>query len=102
MCTMWVDGYNGARHLQQTLILRSQSQPTSQRYALMRVRGDEYLRLLSCGDSTFKYDMASEDAEGNQDSTLSVFTREPDASIATFTPVIRTWPAISTSAGSIF
>jgi predicted dithiol-disulfide oxidoreductase (DUF899 family) len=32
--------------------------------------------MLSCGDSTFKYDLGSEDEEGNQDSTITVFTRD--------------------------
>jgi predicted dithiol-disulfide oxidoreductase (DUF899 family) len=31
-----------------------------------RARGWDSLRLLSCGDSTFKYDLGSEDAEGVQ------------------------------------
>jgi predicted dithiol-disulfide oxidoreductase (DUF899 family) len=30
---------------------------------------------LSCGANTFKYDLGSEDREGSQDSTVSVFTR---------------------------
>ena len=42
------------------------------------------LRLLSCGDSPFKYDLGSEDAEGNQDSTISVFTRDADGSVRHF------------------
>ena len=46
-----------------------------------RHRGWHNLRLLSCGDSTFKYDLASEDANGTQDSTISVFTRDDDGAI---------------------
>jgi predicted dithiol-disulfide oxidoreductase (DUF899 family) len=41
-----------------------------------RTRGWNRLRLLSAGNSTFKYDLGSEDREGNQDSTISVFTRD--------------------------
>ena len=41
-----------------------------------RDRGWTNLRLLSAGSSSFKYDLDSEDAEGNQDSTVSVFTRD--------------------------
>ena len=42
-----------------------------------RRRGWHNLRLLSTGeDSAFKYDLGSEDSEGNQDSTISVFTRD--------------------------
>ena len=46
-----------------------------------RNRGWRNLRLLSCGDSTFKYDLRSEDAEGTQDSTISVFTRDRDGTL---------------------
>ncbi|HEY1430002.1 MAG TPA: DUF899 family protein [Candidatus Tumulicola sp.] len=86
MCTMWVDGYNGvARHLAQNVdfaIAVAAGVPTIRAYA--RSRGWTNLRLLSCGENTFKYDMASEDAEGNQDSTLSVFARDPDGTIRHF------------------
>jgi predicted dithiol-disulfide oxidoreductase (DUF899 family) len=37
--------------------------------------------LLSCGDSTFKYDLGSEDEAGAQDSTISVFERGADGSV---------------------
>jgi len=47
-----------------------------------RTRGWNRLRLLSCGRGTFKFDLGSEDREGNQDSTLSVFTRGNDGVIA--------------------
>jgi predicted dithiol-disulfide oxidoreductase (DUF899 family) len=33
------------------------------------------------GDSTFKYDLRSEDAEGRQDSAISVFTRDGDGTL---------------------
>jgi len=46
-----------------------------------RARGWTRLRLLSCGDSTFKYDLGSEDEEGNQDSTISVFARGSDGTV---------------------
>ena len=48
-----------------------------------RLRANRWdnLRLLSCGTSTFKYDLLSEDAEGNQDSTISVFTRDHDGTL---------------------
>jgi predicted dithiol-disulfide oxidoreductase (DUF899 family) len=86
MCTMWIDGYNGvARHLAQNadFAIAAAADPATLRgYA--RVRGWNNLRLLSCGDSTFKYDMASEDADGAQDSTVSVFTRDPDGTVRHF------------------
>lgn len=42
-----------------------------------RNRGWSKLRLLSGGDSTFKFDLGSEDEAGNQDSTISVLTLDP-------------------------
>lgn len=86
MCTMWIDGYNGvARHLAQNVdfAIAAAADPAALRgYA--RTRGWNGLRLLSCGESTFKRDLASEDAEGNQDSTLSVFARDPDGTLRHF------------------
>ncbi len=86
MCTMWIDGYNGvAQHLAQNVdfaIAAAADLPALRAYA--RTRGWNNLRLLSCGDSTFKYDMASEDSEGNQDSTISVFTRDSGGTLKHF------------------
>jgi predicted dithiol-disulfide oxidoreductase (DUF899 family) len=42
------------------------------------------LRLLSAGESTFKYDLGSEDYEGHQDSTVSVFIRDSDGTLRHF------------------
>ena len=42
------------------------------------------MRLLSAGESTFKYDLGSEDREGGQDSTVSVFTRDSDRTLRHF------------------
>jgi predicted dithiol-disulfide oxidoreductase (DUF899 family) len=78
MCTMWIDGVNGvASHLAQNVdfaIAAAAEPPALRQHA--RDRGWRNLRLLSCGRSTFKYDLRSEDADGNQDSTISVFTRD--------------------------
>jgi predicted dithiol-disulfide oxidoreductase (DUF899 family) len=83
MCTMWIDGFDGvARHLAQNLdlvIAAAADLPALRQHA--RNRGWHSLRLLSCGTSTFKYDLLSEDAEGNQDSTISVFTRDSDGTL---------------------
>ena len=38
------------------------------------------MRLLSCGENTFQYDLAAEDEDGLQDSTVSVFTLDDDGS----------------------
>lgn len=78
MCTLWIDGFDGvAHHLKQKtdfVIVAAADLPTLRAYA--RERGWHNLRLLSAGENTFKYDFASEDDEGNQDSTVSVFSRD--------------------------
>ncbi|MER5183478.1 DUF899 family protein [Streptomyces sp. NPDC002896] len=83
MCTMWIDGYNGiAHHIARNVdfaIAAAADLPTLRQHA--RNRGWDRLRLLSCGDSTFKYDLGSEDKDGEQDSTISVFTRDGDGTV---------------------
>jgi predicted dithiol-disulfide oxidoreductase (DUF899 family) len=86
MCTAWIDGYNGlAHHIAQSadLAIVAAADPATLR-AHARNRGWDRLRLLSAGDSTFKYDLGSEDGEGNQDSTISVFTRDSDGTLRHF------------------
>jgi len=78
MCTMWIDGFNGAApHLGENVdfAIAAAADPPALR-AHARRRGWRNLRLLSCGDSTFKYDLGSEDDQGNQDSAISVFTHD--------------------------
>ncbi len=86
MCTAWIDGYNGvAHHLAQNVdfaIVAAADLPTLRAHA--RNRGWDKLRLLSAGSSTFKYDLGSEDREGHQDSTISVFTRDSDGTLRHF------------------
>src|SRR3954471_16307350 len=75
MCTMWIDGFNGVGvHLSQNVdfIIAAAADPAALRQHA-RDRGWRKLRLLSCGNSTSKYDLRSEDADGGQDSTISVF-----------------------------
>jgi len=83
MCTAWIDGFNGvAHHLAQNLdlaIVAAADLASLRSYA--RTRGWNRLRLLSAGSSTFKYDLGSENKEGNQDSAISVFTRDTDGTI---------------------
>ena len=83
MCTAWIDGFNGiAQHLAQNVdfaIVAAADLPTLRSHA--RARGWGRLRLLSAGSSTFKYDLGSEDKEGNQDSAISVFIRDNDGTI---------------------
>jgi len=86
MCTAWIDGINGvAHHLAQNVdfaIVAAADPPALRKHA--RARGWNRLRLLSAGDNTFKYDLGSEDREGNQDSTISVFTRASQGAVHHF------------------
>jgi len=86
MCTMWIDAFNGiAPHLAQNvdLAIVAAAEPAALR-AFGRTRGWNNLRLLSAGDSTFKYDFRSEDADGQQDSAVSVFTRDAAGTLRHF------------------
>ena len=86
MCTAWIDSWNGvAHHLAQSIdvAIVAAADPSTLR-AFARTRGWDKLRLLSGGDSTFKYDLGSEDREGNQDSTISVITRDSDGTLRHF------------------
>src|SRR3982074_3785871 len=86
MCTLMIDSLNGvAHHLAQNVdlaIVAAADPPALRAHA--RNRGWDKLRLLSAGDSTFKYDLGSEDASGHQDSTISVFTRDSDGTLRHF------------------
>jgi len=86
MCTAWIDGMNGvAQHVAQNIdfaIVAAAGLPALRAHG--RDRGWNRLRLLSAGNSTFKYDLGSEDREGNQDSTISVFTRDGNAVVYHF------------------
>jgi predicted dithiol-disulfide oxidoreductase (DUF899 family) len=86
MCTAWIDCCNGiAHHLAQNVdfaIVAAADLPELRAHA--RNRGWDRLRLLSAGSSTFKYDLGSEDREGGQDSTISVFTRDSDGTLRHF------------------
>jgi len=86
MCTAWLDCFNGiAHHLAQNvdLAIVAAADPSTLR-THARSRGWDRLRLLSAGESTFKYDLGSEDSEGRQDSTISVFTRDSDGTLRHF------------------
>jgi predicted dithiol-disulfide oxidoreductase (DUF899 family) len=66
MCTMLIDGWEGvAHHVAQNadVVIVAAADPAALR-AHARKRGWYNLRLLSCGDNTFKYDFGSEDREG--------------------------------------
>jgi predicted dithiol-disulfide oxidoreductase (DUF899 family) len=86
MCTAWIDSFTGvAHHLVQNvdLAIVAAADPATLR-AHARNRGWSKLRLLSAGDTTFKYDLGSEDREGHQDSTISIFSRESDGTLRHF------------------
>ena len=86
MCTAWIDGFNGiAHHITQNVdfAIVAAADPAALR-AHARTRGWNRLRLLSAGESTFKYDLGSEDREGKQDSTISVFTRDSAGAVHHF------------------
>jgi predicted dithiol-disulfide oxidoreductase (DUF899 family) len=86
MCTMWIDSFNGvAQHLARNIdfaIAAAADVPELRAHA--RARGWHNLRLLSCGASSFKYDLGSEDEQGEQDSTISVFTRDATGTLRHF------------------
>jgi predicted dithiol-disulfide oxidoreductase (DUF899 family) len=86
MCTAWIDSFNGvAHHLAQNIdlaIVAAADLPALRAHA--RKRGWDKLRLLSAGESTFKYDLGSEDREGSQDSTISVFTLDKQGTVRHF------------------
>ncbi len=78
MCTMWIDGFNGvAPHIAQNadlVIAAAADLPALRAHA--RHRGWNRLRLLSCADNTFKFDLGSESEDGSQDSEVAVFSRD--------------------------
>jgi predicted dithiol-disulfide oxidoreductase (DUF899 family) len=83
MCTMWIDGFNAAApHLAQTadLAIVAAADPAPLR-THARSRGWLNLRLLSAGNNTFKYDFRSENTEGEQDSAISVLTRDATGTV---------------------
>lgn len=86
MCTAWIDSFNGvAHHLAQNIdvAIVAAADPAALR-AHARTREWDRLRLISAADSTFKYDLGSEDRDGQQDSTISVFTRDTDGTVRHF------------------
>ncbi|HEX6997452.1 MAG TPA: DUF899 family protein [Gammaproteobacteria bacterium] len=86
MCTAWIDCLNGvAHHLARNIdlaIVAAADVPTLRAHA--RSRGWDKLRLLSAGESTFKYDLGGEDAAGSQDSAISVFTLDGNGAVRHF------------------
>ena len=83
LCTMWIDGYNAAaRHVTQNadFVVVAAAQPSALR-AHAASRRWNHLRLLSAGDSSFKFDLGSEEADGSQTEWISVFTLAGDGTV---------------------
>jgi predicted dithiol-disulfide oxidoreductase (DUF899 family) len=83
LCTMWSDGYNAAApHLTQNadFVVVAAADPAAIA-AHAASRGWSNLRLLSARDSTFKYDLGSEEEDGEQIESISVFNRGGDGSV---------------------
>jgi len=93
MCTMWLDGLDGvAGHLAENVDLVVVAAADIQPLLEHATNRDwRHLRLLSAGENTFKFDMGSEDADGNQQSAISVFDREGDGTIRHTYTVYPQW-----------
>jgi len=83
LCTMWVDGYNGvAPHLIENIdfaVVAAADPSAIQAHA--ESRGWNNLRLFSAGDSSFKFDLGSEEADGTQTEWVSVLSLRPDGTV---------------------
>ena len=83
LCTMWIDGYNAAApHLTQNVdfaVVAAADPAAISAHAASR--GWNNLRFLSAGDSTFKYDLGSEEPDGAQTEWISVFTRDSNGTL---------------------
>jgi predicted dithiol-disulfide oxidoreductase (DUF899 family) len=78
MCSMWLDAFNGiVPHLTQraNFVIASRA-PFERLRAWGERRGWDRLRLLSDDGPSFARDIDAEDAEGNPDSTVTVFAKD--------------------------
>jgi predicted dithiol-disulfide oxidoreductase (DUF899 family) len=83
LCTMWIDGYNAAApHLTQNadFVVVAAADPDAIA-AHAASRGWSNLRLLSAGNGSFKYDLGSEEADGEQIESISVLVRGDDGTV---------------------
>ena len=83
LCTMWIDGFNAvAPHVTQNadFAVVAAAEPSAI-LSHATSRGWNNLRMLSAGDSTFKYDLGSEEPDGSQTEWISVFTRGKDGGV---------------------
>ena len=80
MCSMWLDGFNGVvPHVTQraNFVIASRA-PFETLKAWGERREWDRLRLLSDDGPSFARDIDAEDADGNPDSTVSVFSKDGD------------------------
>ena len=86
MCSMWLDGFNGiVRHVTQRATLGVvAAAPIQQLRAYARHRGWSHLPLLSSASSTFKTDLQTQTAEGDQRPAISVFSKADDGTVRHF------------------
>jgi predicted dithiol-disulfide oxidoreductase (DUF899 family) len=80
MCSMWIDGFNAiAPHVAQraNFVVASRA-PFDRLRSWGATREWNRLRLLSDDGSSFARDIDAEDAEGNPDSTVTVFAKDGD------------------------
>jgi len=79
-CSMWADGWNGvADHLDQNVDFALATLGTAeQNTELASERGWQDLRWLSAADNSFKLDLGSADADGNQWPFITVFERDSE------------------------
>jgi predicted dithiol-disulfide oxidoreductase (DUF899 family) len=100
----WIDEYSGvAPHLAQNVdfAIVAAAEPYPLRiYA--HERGWHNLRLVSAGESAFKSDLGSEDADGAQDSAISVLRKIAMARCGISIPRIREWRRTLRSGASIY
>jgi predicted dithiol-disulfide oxidoreductase (DUF899 family) len=86
MCSMWIDGYNAiAHHVQQRsdfVVLAAAD--VDQLRDVAKKRAWTNIRLLSAGTSSFKKDFGSEDDDGGQIESVSVFTRDGNGAVRHF------------------
>lgn len=77
MCSLWIDGFNGiAPHItQRANFAVASAAPVEKLKAWGKHRGWDRLRLLSDDGPQFARDIAAEDADGDPDSTIVVFTK---------------------------
>ena len=105
MCTLLIDNSTAWRTIWRKnvdLAIVAVADPTALRAHARRQQWSNLCLLSTANGSTFKYDMGGEDREGNQDSTVSVFTREADGTLRHFYSPIRIWQPISMNEVSTF